>query len=90
MHDICLIKGIYNELKKICAKYDIVKLERVFMEVNINIHIDEENFKEFVKEQKDPVIGEWTKIEITKTDIEENTAIIHVLEGERNEDFLDE
>lgn len=89
MHDTFLIKGIYEELKKICDKYDIIRLDRVVMEVNTNSHIDEEEFSEFLIDQNDTIIGQWTKVEITKSDIEENTAIIYVLEGKRNENIIE-
>lgn len=89
MHDIFLINGIYEELRKICDKYDIVRLDRVVMEVNRNSHIDEEDFHDFLLEQNDPIIGNWTRIEIERADIEENTAIIYVLEGKRNENIIE-
>lgn len=89
MHDTFLIKSIYEELKKICDKYDIIRLDRVVMEVSINSHVDEEEFSEFLMDQNDPVIGDWTRVEITKADIEENTAIIYVLEGKRNENIIE-
>lgn len=85
MHDTFLIKSLYEELRKICSKYDIIRLDRVVMEVSKNSHIDEEEFIEFLKEQNDPIMGEWTLADIRKEDIEENTAIIYVLAGKRND-----
>jgi len=85
MHDTFLIRGIYEELKKLCDMYDIIRLNRVVMEVNTNSHIDEEEFSEFLIEQNDPIIGMWTMLDIRKEDIEENTAIIYVLEGKKND-----
>ncbi|MCQ1529601.1 hypothetical protein [Lutispora saccharofermentans] len=89
MHDTFLIKGIYEELIKICDKYDIIRLDRVVMEVSRNSHIDEEEFIEFLKEQNDSIMGEWTTADIRKEDIEENTAIIYVLEGKRNDAVIE-
>ena len=85
MHDTFLIKSIYEELKKLCDKYYIIRLDRVVMEVNTDSHIDEEEFCEYLRDQNDPIIGEWTKAVIRKENIEENTAIIYALEGKKND-----
>lgn len=85
MHDTYLIECIYEEIKKLCHKNNITKLELVVIGVNKDSHMDEEEMRCFLEERYDSIIGKWTDILIKKEEIEDNTAIIYSLIGEKNE-----
>lgn len=86
MHDTFLLERIYEEMKRLCYKNSIIKLEMVVVGVNKDSHIDQNEFRSFLNERDDSIIGEWTEILIKKEEIEDNTAIIYSLIGDRNED----
>lgn len=85
MHDTFLMERIYEEMKRLCHKNNIIKLELVVIGVNKDSHIDEEEMHYFLEERYDSIIGLWTDILIKKEEIEDNTAIIYSLIGEKNE-----
>lgn len=85
MHDTFLMERIYEEMKRLCCKNNITKLELLVIGVNKESHLDEDEFYSYLNEKNDSIIGEWTEILIKKEEIEENTAIIYSLIGERNE-----
>ena len=86
MHDTFLLERIYEEMKRLCYKNSIIKLKMVVVGVNKDSHIDQNEFRSFLNERDDSIIGEWTEILIKKEEIEDNTAIIYSLIGDRNED----
>lgn len=85
MHDTFLMERIYEEMKRLCRKNNITKLELLVIGVNKESHLDRDEFYSYLDEKNDSIIGEWTEVLIKKEEIEENTAIIYSLIGERNE-----
>lgn len=82
MHDTFLLNKISNSLKDICVQNKIKTIENFIIAVNYNSHINEENLREHLKIYNKNNIANEVKIKILREDIEEQTAIIKIIEGE--------
>ena len=85
MHDTFLMERLYEEIKKLCCKNNIIKLEFLVIGVSKDSHMDEGEFRSYLEERNDSIIGEWTEMIVKKEEIQDNTAIIYSLVGEKNE-----
>ena len=82
MHDTFLLSKISKSLKDICVQNKIKTIENFVIAVNHNSHINEENLREHLEIYNKDNIAHEVKIKILREDIEEQTAIIKILEGE--------
>ena len=82
MHDTFLLSKISKSLKDICIQNKIKAIENFVIAVNYNSHINEENLREHLEIYNKDNIADEVKIKILREDIEEQTAIIKILEGE--------
>jgi len=82
MHDTFLLSKISKSLKDICVQNKIKAIENFVIAVNHNSHINEENLREHLEIYNKDNIADEVKIKILREDIEEQTAIIKILEGE--------
>lgn len=86
MHDTFLLNKISKSLKEICEKSNIRKITQLTVVVNYNSHVNEKNLLEQLKENNSELIAEKFKVIVQREDIEEQTAIIHSIQGETFEE----
>lgn len=85
MHDTILLSKISEELKNICATNNINKVKTFTVIVNHRSHVNEENLYEHLKNFDSNLVGKWTKINVQREDIQDQTAILKSIQGEQNE-----
>lgn len=86
MHDIYLLNKISKSLKEISEKSNIRIITQLTIIVNFNSHINENNLQEHLMENNKDLLAECFKAIVQREDIEDQTAIIHSIQGERVED----
>ncbi|MCM8712130.1 hypothetical protein M2651_14110 [Clostridium sp. SYSU_GA19001] len=86
MHDTILLNKISQAVKQVCSVNNIRKVNRLTVVVNHRSHVNENNLYEHLKYENKDLIGLWTKIKVEREDIEEQTAILHSIEGDRGEE----
>ena len=82
MHDTYLFNKIAQSLKEICEKHKIKRIEEFTLVVNHHSHINEESLREHLKTHNKNMIGDELQIKMQREDIEDQTAIIHSIQGE--------
>ncbi|RII35340.1 hypothetical protein D2A34_09035 [Clostridium chromiireducens] len=84
MHDTILLSKISQELKKICAANNINKVNTFTVIVNHRSHVNEDNLYEHLKYEDCDLIGEWTKINVRREDMQDQIAILKNIQGEQS------
>lgn len=82
MQDTYLLDKISNSIKEICNGKKIKRINEFTIVVNYNSNVDEENLREHLALNNKEHICDSLKIKIQREDIEEETAIIHSIQGE--------
>ncbi|AOT69425.1 hypothetical protein [Geosporobacter ferrireducens] len=82
MHDTYLLNKIAQSLKELCQEYKLKKIEAFTLVVNHHSHVNEESLREHLEIHSKECIGDALRIKLQREDIEEQTAIIHSLQGE--------
>ncbi|MCC5911745.1 MAG: hypothetical protein JJT76_15080 [Clostridiaceae bacterium] len=82
MHDTYLLNKITQSLKGLCQEYKIQKIEQFTLVVNHHSHVNKENLREHLNVHSKELIGDDLRIKLQREDIDEQTAIIHSLQGE--------
>lgn len=82
MHDTFLLTKISKSLKDICIQSNIEKIDELTVVVNYNSHVNEKNLKECLIENNRELVSDNLKITVQREDIEDQTAIIHSIQGE--------
>lgn len=82
MHDTYLLNKIAQSLREICQKHKLKRIETFTLVVNHQSHVNEESLLEHLKVHGKELIGDDLRISIQREDLEEQTAIIHSLQGE--------
>lgn len=85
MHDTILLSKISEELKNICAINNINKVETFTVIVNHRSHVNNANLYDYLQHTYENLVGEWTKINVQREDIQDQTAILKSIQGEQNE-----
>ena len=85
MHDTILLNKISEAVSQVCEASNIIKVNRLAVVVNHRSHVDEHNLYEHLHCEHEKLIGLWTEIKIEKEDIQEQTAILHSIQGEKSE-----
>jgi Zn finger protein HypA/HybF involved in hydrogenase expression len=85
MHDTILLNKISEAVKKVCEASNIKKVNRLAVVVNHKSHVDEHNLYEHLQNVDGDLIGLWTEIKIEREDIQDQTAILHSVQGEKGE-----
>lgn len=86
MHDTYLINKISKSLKEICKKSNIRKINQLTIVVNNNSHVNEKNLQEYLIENNMDLLAGKFKVIVQREDIEDQTAIIHSIQGETFEE----
>jgi len=84
MHNTILLSKISEELKNICKNNNINKVKTFTVIVNYRSHVNEENLYEHLRNTNGKLVGEWTKINIQREDIQDQTAILKSIQGEQS------
>lgn len=82
MHDTYLLNRISQSLKEICEKNRIKRINKFVLVVSHESHINEENLQEHLELNNRQLIAENLEIRIHREDLENQTAIIHSIQGE--------
>ncbi len=86
MHDTYLLNKISKTLNEICEKSNIRIITQLTIVVSCNSHVNENNLKEYLKENNEDLLADGFNIIVQREDIENQTAIIHSIKGETFED----
>jgi Zn finger protein HypA/HybF involved in hydrogenase expression len=86
MHDTILLNKISEAVKQVCTANKIKRINRLAVVVNYNSHVDENNLLEHLRYVDGDLIGTWTKIKVEREDIQDQTAILHSIQGEKSEE----
>ncbi|SET19532.1 hypothetical protein SAMN05660297_01688 [Natronincola peptidivorans] len=82
MHDTYLLNKIAQSLKELCQEHKIKNIEQFTLVVSHHSHVHEESLGEHLEIHCKEFIGDDLRIKLQREDIEEQTAIIHSLQGE--------
>jgi hydrogenase maturation protease len=82
MHDTYLLNNIHNSLKEICEKNMIKKINQITLVVNHESHINIDNLRNHLLDNKFEYMENQSEIIILRENIEEQVAIIRSIEGE--------
>ncbi|AWK51961.1 hypothetical protein DIC82_13475 [Clostridium beijerinckii] len=85
MHDTILLSKISEELREICKANNINKVNSFTVIVNHRSHVHSDNLYDHLKYAHGNLVGEWTKINVQREDIQDQTAILKSIEGEQSE-----
>lgn len=85
MHDTILLSKISKQLKEICISNNINKVNTFTVIVNHRSHVNEDNLYEYLHYADGNLVGEWTKINVQREDIQDQTAILESIQGEQSE-----
>ena len=85
MHDTILLSKISEELKTICVANNINKVKTFTVIVNHRSHVHSDNLYDHLQHTGGDLVGEWTKIDIQREDVQDQTAILKSIVGEQNE-----
>jgi hypothetical protein len=86
MHDTFLLDKISKSLNGICEQSKVRKVDRLTVIVNYNSHVSEENLIEYLKQNNANLLGSDFRVKVQREDIEDQTAIIHSIQGETAEE----
>lgn len=86
MHDTFLLNKISKSLKELCEKNNIRIITQLTIVVSYNSHVNENNLQEHLKEHNKELLADGFKIIMQREDLEDQTAIIHSIQGETFED----
>lgn len=84
MHDTILLSKISEELINICAANNINKVKSFTVIVNHRSHVHSENLYDHLQHTCKDLVGEWTKINVQREDIQDQTAILKSIQGEQD------
>lgn len=84
MHDTMLLHKIDEQVQQLCIANHIQKINRLSVTVNHRSHVNEHNLLEHFKNTDSHLIGGWTKVIVNRDDIQDQTAILDSIEGEKN------
>lgn len=88
IHDTILLSKISEELKNICAANNINKVYTFTVIVNHRSRVNEENLYDHLQHSDWDLVGEWTKINVQREDIQDQTAILKSIQGEQSENYM--
>ena len=85
MHDTILLSKISEAVKKVCEASNIKKVNKLAVVVNHRSHVDEHNLYEHLRYDHGDLIEIGTEIKIEREDIQDQTAILYSIQGEKGE-----
>lgn len=85
MHDTILLNKISDAVSQVCEANNFKKVNKIAVVVNHRSHVDEHNLYEHLQNADGNLIGLWTEIKIEREDIQDQTAILHSIQGEKGD-----
>ena len=85
MHDTILLNKISDAVSQVCEANNFKKVNKIAVVVNYRSHVDEHNLYEHLQNADGDLIGLWTEIKIEREDIQDQTAILHSIQGEKGD-----
>ena len=85
MHDTILLNKISNAVSQVCEANNFKKVNKIAVVVNHRSHVNEHNLYEHLQNADGDLIGLWTEIKIEREDIQDQTAILHSIQGEKGD-----
>ena len=85
MHDTILFSKISESLKEACVANKIEKVNILTVIVNHRSHVNSDNLYEHLQYANKNLVGEWTKINVQREEIQDQTAILKSIQGEQSE-----
>lgn len=85
MHDTILLSKISEKLKEICTSNNINKVNTFTVIVNHRSHVNQDNLYDHLQYADGNLVGEWTKINVQREEIQDQTAILKNIQGEQSE-----
>jgi len=85
MHDTILLNKISDAVSQVCEANNFKKVNKIAVVVNHRSHVDEHNLYEHLQNADGDLIGLWTEIKIEREDIQDQTAILHSIQGEKGD-----
>lgn len=82
MHDTFLLNKISKMLQTLCNENKIEKVSYIKIIVNLNSHINVNNLTEHLLLNNKELVPNDVQIDIIKDSIEDQTAIIDIIQGE--------
>ncbi len=86
MHDTILLSKISGAVKQVCTANNIKKVNKLAVVVNYRSQVDKDILYEHLQYTNKNLIGLWTEIKVELEDIQDQTAILHSIEGEKAEE----
>ncbi|MBU5593060.1 hypothetical protein KQI89_15015 [Clostridium sp. MSJ-4] len=83
MHDSFLMQNISKEIKEICSKNNLKAVSMIEISVAPSSHLTEENLLDHLKDLNGDFVDENTKIKVNYEAIDDLTAVIKRVEGEK-------
>jgi hypothetical protein len=83
MHDTFLNQNLYETIVTICRENSIFKVKNLVVTVHADSHVNKDSIKGHFAEEGNPLIGDFTDIEIKKCGAERLCAIIEQIDGEK-------
>ena len=81
MHDIHLIEKISRSVIGLCAEKQIYVIHELCISVHKNSHVTEETLLGFMKNVKNSLVGEETRIRVLRDQSQESAALIRYIDG---------
>jgi Zn finger protein HypA/HybF involved in hydrogenase expression len=85
MHDTILLSKISESLKEACIANKIKKVNTLTVVINHRSHVNSDNLYEHLQYANKNLVGKWTKINVMREEIQDQTAILKSIEGEQSE-----
>jgi Zn finger protein HypA/HybF involved in hydrogenase expression len=86
MHDTILLNKISSAVTQVCTVNKIKRINRLAVVVNHRSHVNENNLYEHLIAVSGELVGEWTELKIERDDLQDQTAILHSIQGEQSEE----
>ncbi|APH14729.1 hypothetical protein NPD5_198 [Clostridium sporogenes] len=85
MHDTFLIDRIWVKVQEICIENKFEKLTKLVVTVDNNSHVNKKNLYDYIAKCNSDLVDENIEIVVERQSIDEQTAIIELLEGDVSE-----
>nr|WP_243118167.1 hypothetical protein [Clostridium botulinum] len=82
MHDTYLIDRIWAKVQEVCIENKFEKLTKLVVTVDNNSHVNKENLYDYITKYNNNLVDENIEIVVERQPIDEQTAIIKLLEGD--------
>lgn len=86
MQDNILLDKISGALNQICQSHKIKKVNKLYVVIDINSHLNSLNLYEYLRMSNSDSIGEWTKIEVETQSLQDKAIILQILDDDKQQE----